>query len=113
MVIVGTSFIGMEVAASLHPKAASVSLIGKSSVPFQQVLGNRIGEAIRHLFESKGIVFYTDASVSEFKGEDGRVTHAVLSDGRVLQADVCVLGLGTMTLLKLFSNNFCSIRHRL
>ena len=100
VVILGTSFIGMEVAASLKPKAASVSLIGKSAVPFQNVLGRKIGEAIKRLFESKGIVFYTNLSVREFRGKEGLVTHAVLSDGQVLPADVCVLGLGMMSGLK-------------
>lgn len=86
----------MEVAASLKPKAASISLIGRSAVPFQHVLGQEIGAAIKRLFESKGIVFYTNLSVAEFKGKDGFVSHAVLSDGQIIPADVCVLGLGMM-----------------
>ncbi|XP_018429030.1 PREDICTED: apoptosis-inducing factor 3-like, partial [Nanorana parkeri] len=43
VVIMGSSFIGMEVAAFLSDKASSVSVIGKSSVPFQAVLGSEIG----------------------------------------------------------------------
>lgn len=92
--IMGTSFIGMEVAAALKPKAASVSLIGTSSVPFQNIMGQEIGEAIKRLFQSKGIVFYMNLSIAQFQGKDGHVSHVLLTDGHLLPADVCVLGLG-------------------
>ena len=97
----------MEVAASLQPKAASVTLIGRSGVPFENILGREVGNAIRKLFESKGIVFHVNVSVSEFKGEAGILKHAVLSDGQILPANVCVLGLGMTTLT---SSSFPHIR---
>uniref|UniRef100_A0A672RGF7 AIF family member 3 n=1 Tax=Sinocyclocheilus grahami TaxID=75366 RepID=A0A672RGF7_SINGR len=45
-VIVGTSFIGMEVAAALTDKAHSVSVIGIEAVPFRKALGEKVGKAL-------------------------------------------------------------------
>uniref|UniRef100_A0A673CWB4 Apoptosis inducing factor mitochondria associated 3 n=1 Tax=Sphaeramia orbicularis TaxID=375764 RepID=A0A673CWB4_9TELE len=69
-VIVGTSFVGMEVAAALTDKAHSVSVIGIESVPFKKALGEKVGKAIMKLKE------------------------VVLKSGKVLRADVCVIGTG-------------------
>ena len=49
MVVIGTSFIGMEVAAYLSNKAAIVECIGVSAVPFENVLGTRIGKALQQV----------------------------------------------------------------
>uniref|UniRef100_A0A3Q2V7Q6 AIF family member 3 n=1 Tax=Haplochromis burtoni TaxID=8153 RepID=A0A3Q2V7Q6_HAPBU len=71
-VIVGTSFVGMEVAAALTDKAHSVSVIGIESVPFKKALGEKVGKAIMKLKE------------------------VVLKSGKVLRADVCVIGAGSV-----------------
>ena len=94
VVVLGSSFIGMEVAAALKPKAASVSVIGTSAVPFQRILGHEIGSAIKRLFEEKGVAFWMKRTITEFRGDNGVLTHVLLSDGQVLQADVCLLGSG-------------------
>ncbi|RXN07076.1 apoptosis-inducing factor 3-like protein [Labeo rohita] len=70
-VIVGTSFIGMEVAAALTDKAHSVSVIGIEAVPFRKALGEKVGKALMKLKE------------------------VVLKSGKVLRADVCVIGIGS------------------
>lgn len=49
------------------------------------------------MHEGKGVKFYFDTSVKEFKGEDGKLTEAVLADGTVLPADVCVMGVGKVS----------------
>nr|XP_014339653.1 PREDICTED: apoptosis-inducing factor 3-like isoform X1 [Latimeria chalumnae] len=46
VVIAGSSFIGMEVAAYLSDKASSASVVGNSEIPFQQTLGPKIGKAM-------------------------------------------------------------------
>ena len=49
VVIIGTSFIGMEVASYLSDKAASVECIDIASVPFERVLGDRIGKMLQNV----------------------------------------------------------------
>uniref|UniRef100_A0A673I203 Apoptosis-inducing factor 3-like n=1 Tax=Sinocyclocheilus rhinocerous TaxID=307959 RepID=A0A673I203_9TELE len=68
-VIVGTSFIGMEVAAALTDKAHSVSVIGIEAVPFRKALGEKVGKALMKLFESNRVKFYMLNEVWEMRGE--------------------------------------------
>ena len=58
VVIIGSSFIGMEVAAYLSSKAASVTVVGKSPTPFAGVLGDQVGKWVQNLHLSKGRLFF-------------------------------------------------------
>uniref|UniRef100_A0A8B9GXU4 Apoptosis inducing factor mitochondria associated 4 n=1 Tax=Astyanax mexicanus TaxID=7994 RepID=A0A8B9GXU4_ASTMX len=73
VVIVGTSFIGMEVAAYLSDKAASVAVVGKSEFPYQLSLGPDIGKMTMKMLEEKNVKFYMNSGVAEMRGENGRV----------------------------------------
>uniref|UniRef100_A0A672RER1 AIF family member 3 n=1 Tax=Sinocyclocheilus grahami TaxID=75366 RepID=A0A672RER1_SINGR len=94
-VIVGTSFIGMEVAAALTDKAHSVSVIGIEAVPFRKALGEKVGKALMKLFESNRVKFYMLNEVWEMRGHNGQLKEVVLKSGKVLRADVCVIGIGS------------------
>jgi len=94
VVIVGTSFIGMEAAACIVKKVKSVVAIGMEKVPFERVLGFKIGSALQKLHEKNGVQFRLERVVKEFKGENGKVTAVVLDNGDTLEADVCIVGAG-------------------
>ncbi|XP_025093063.1 apoptosis-inducing factor 3-like isoform X2 [Pomacea canaliculata] len=96
VVIIGSSFIGLEVAAFVHDKASSVSVVGTSRLPLQHIFGEQIGFIFKQMHEDKGVKFYFERGIKEFRGEDGHVTHAVLSDDTTLAADLCVLGIGVV-----------------
>ncbi|XP_040194314.1 apoptosis-inducing factor 3-like isoform X1 [Rana temporaria] len=96
VVIMGSSFIGMEVAAFLSDKANSVSVIGKSSVPFQAVLGNQIGTLAMKLLQEHGVNFYMRTEARELHGENGQVKEVRLRNGTVLPADVVLAGIGVV-----------------
>uniref|UniRef100_A0A8C4XH76 AIF family member 3 n=1 Tax=Erpetoichthys calabaricus TaxID=27687 RepID=A0A8C4XH76_ERPCA len=72
-VIVGASFVGMEVAAYLAEKAHSVSVIGVEDVPFRKALGEKVGRAIMKMFENNRVKFYMLNEVSELRGQQGKV----------------------------------------
>ena len=55
LVILGTSFIGMEAAAYCFSKCASVTVIGRDSAPLEATFGAEIGERVKQEFESKGL----------------------------------------------------------
>uniref|UniRef100_A0A671Y7N0 AIF family member 3 n=1 Tax=Sparus aurata TaxID=8175 RepID=A0A671Y7N0_SPAAU len=95
-VIVGTSFVGMEVAAALTDKAHSVSVIGIETVPFKKALGEKVGKAIMKLFEVNRVKFYMLNELSEMIGHHGQLKEVVLKSGKVLRADVCVIGAGSV-----------------
>ncbi|XP_077150581.1 apoptosis-inducing factor 3-like [Ranitomeya variabilis] len=94
VVIMGSSFIGMEVAAFLADKASSVSVIGKSDVPFRPVLGTQIGEVAMKLLKERGVNFYMRTEARDIRGSDGQVKEVILRNGIQLPADVVVAGIG-------------------
>lgn len=63
VVIIGSSFIGMETASALAATASSVTVIGMEKVPFERVLGHQLGEVIQgvrtHPFSRLTSVFRT------------------------------------------------------
>ncbi|XP_028856439.1 apoptosis inducing factor mitochondria associated 4 isoform X2 [Denticeps clupeoides] len=94
VVVVGTSFIGMEVAAYLSDKAAIVSVIGTSDYAYQMSLGPAVGKMAMQILKDQNVKFYMKDGVSEIRGENGKVKEVLLKCGSVLDADVVVLGIG-------------------
>ena len=89
VVVVGASFIGLEVAASLRARGIEVHVVAPDKTPLERVMGPEVGGFIRKLHESHGVVFHLGQTVSRV---DGR--RAILSDASVLDADFIVLGVG-------------------
>jgi NADPH-dependent 2,4-dienoyl-CoA reductase/sulfur reductase-like enzyme len=66
VVVIGTSFIGMEVAAAILKKEPkSVTLVGVDAIPFEAILGKDIGKAIMENMKSQGIKFLMEAGVEK------------------------------------------------
>lgn len=104
VVILGTSFIGMEVAAYFADKAGSVSVIGQSSVPFLKTLGEQIGKFFQKLHEEKGVTFYNNSGISEFIGDNNTLTKVILKTGEHLPTDLCIIGIGVSPETNFLSN---------
>lgn len=88
-VIVGSSFIGLETAASLRTRGLEVDVVSRDAVPLERVLGVQLGKFVQHLHEQHGVRFQL--------GTSPRVIHpeiVELDDGRMLAADLVVLGVG-------------------
>ncbi|KAK1160087.1 apoptosis-inducing factor 3-like isoform X2 [Acipenser oxyrinchus oxyrinchus] len=93
-IVVGASYVGMEVAAYLAEKAHSVSVVSQEDIPFRKALGEKVGRAIMKMFDNNRIKFYMLNEVSEFRGQQGKLKEVVLNSGKVLRADVCIIGAG-------------------
>jgi NADPH-dependent 2,4-dienoyl-CoA reductase/sulfur reductase-like enzyme len=96
IVIVGSSFIGMEV-ANATSKDNTVTVVGMESVPLERVLGSKIGAGIQKSFEAKGVKFHMGAGIdkAEPSGSNPSVVGAVyLKDGTKIDADLVILGVG-------------------
>ena len=87
--VIGASFIGLEVAASLRTRGLDVHVVAPEREPLEKIMGPEVGGFIRGLHESKGVVFHLGATVARL---DGRV--ATLSDGSTVDADFAVAGVG-------------------
>lgn len=92
VVVVGSSWIGLEAAAAARAHDCDVTVFSPDEQPLSAVLGDEVGAAFRALHEDHGVTFRT-AEVTEIAG-DGRATGVVLADGETVDADVVVLGTG-------------------
>jgi NADPH-dependent 2,4-dienoyl-CoA reductase/sulfur reductase-like enzyme/nitrite reductase/ring-hydroxylating ferredoxin subunit len=95
-VVVGASFIGLEVAASLRARNIEVHVVAPESVPMQRVLGPELGQFIRGLHEQNGVQFHLEDTVTAIEG-----SRAMLKSGGALDADFVVLGVGVRPRLAL------------
>jgi NADPH-dependent 2,4-dienoyl-CoA reductase/sulfur reductase-like enzyme len=94
--VVGASFIGLEVAASLRTLGITVHVIAPESQPLESVMGPEVGRMIRGLHEAHGVVFHLGETVRRIDG-----TTLTLTGGAKLEADFMVLGVGVRPSLTL------------
>jgi NADPH-dependent 2,4-dienoyl-CoA reductase/sulfur reductase-like enzyme len=88
-VVVGASFIGLEVAAALVNRKLRVRVVAPDSVPMERVLGREVGLFVRGLHEEKGVRFHLGRTVAEIR-EDV----VVLNDESRIEAELVVFGIG-------------------
>ena len=94
-VIAGGGWIGMEVAASARQKGLDVTIVELEDVPLSRALGREAGLIYARLHREHGVQLHTGVAVARVEGE-GRVERVVLADGRALDADLLVCGLGAI-----------------
>ncbi len=88
-VVVGASFIGLEVAASLRTRGLDVRVVAPGGRPLEHVLGPELGDFVRALHEEHGVQFHLGHRPTAI-GDDA----VTLDDGTALPADLIVVGIG-------------------
>ena len=91
VVILGSSFIGLEVASALREQDAEVTVVSPEDLPFGRQFGTRIGAMFRRMHEAHGVTFHT-GQASRLAGA-GRV-QAVIVGQQALPADLVIVGIG-------------------
>lgn len=88
-VVIGASFIGLEVAAALRMRKLAVQVVAPEAVPFEKILGRDVGTFLRGVHEENGVEFYLESKVE-------RITRGSvhLDNGADLAADLIVVGIG-------------------
>jgi NADPH-dependent 2,4-dienoyl-CoA reductase/sulfur reductase-like enzyme/nitrite reductase/ring-hydroxylating ferredoxin subunit len=95
-VVIGASFIGLEVAGALRTRGLEVHVVAPEDTPLERALGREVGTRIRAIHEAHDVVFHLGTTVQAITRE--RVT---LENGRSLPADLVVVGIGVKPRLKL------------
>jgi NADPH-dependent 2,4-dienoyl-CoA reductase/sulfur reductase-like enzyme len=92
-VVIGSSFIGLEVASGLREQQAEVTVVSPEEVPFTKQFGTEIGRMFKSLHEANGVRFLGGTQVARLEGSDN-VSAVVLDNGNRLPADVVIVGVG-------------------
>ena len=88
-VVLGASFIGLEVAASLRARKMEVHVVAPEARPLERVMGPELGDLIRGLHEEQEVVFHLGQKAGAVEG--GAV---ILESGERIAADLLVAGIG-------------------
>jgi 3-phenylpropionate/trans-cinnamate dioxygenase ferredoxin reductase subunit len=93
VVVVGAGWIGAEVAASARQRGLEVTVIEPGSVPLERVLGAEVGAIYRDIHTDHGTEMLMGTGVEAFLGDEA-VERVRTSDGRELECDFVVVGVG-------------------
>jgi 3-phenylpropionate/trans-cinnamate dioxygenase ferredoxin reductase subunit len=93
LVVVGSGWIGAEIAASAREKGCEVTMIEMASLPLEGVLGPELGQIYLDLHRDHGVEFLPETTVERFEGE-GSVERVVTKDGAVMETGFVVVGIG-------------------
>ena len=93
VILIGGSYIGCEVAASLTAKGTRCTIVMMEDVALSRTFGDEVGRWFEDLLVSKGIKILGGEQLAAFEG-DGRVSAVVTQSGRTIEGDFVVMGTG-------------------
>jgi 3-phenylpropionate/trans-cinnamate dioxygenase ferredoxin reductase component len=100
VVVIGAGWIGAEVAASARQRGLEVTVLEPMAVPLERVLGTEVGAIYRDIHTGHGVQMLLGASVEAFEGTTS-VQRVRTSDGRLLDCDFVVVGVGAQPRIEL------------
>jgi 3-phenylpropionate/trans-cinnamate dioxygenase ferredoxin reductase subunit len=100
VIVVGSGWIGSEVAASARQRGSEVTLIERGSVPLERVLGPELGSIYAEIHRDHGVELLPGTTLEAFEG-DGRIERVRTGDGRAIGADLVVVGIGVVPRIEL------------
>ncbi|WP_104081185.1 NAD(P)/FAD-dependent oxidoreductase [Cryobacterium sp. Y11] len=94
LVLIGSGWIGMEVAATARTLGNDVTILERDPIPLANALGDELGQMFADLHEQNGVILRRSVSVESVLGQDGRASAVRLESGEVIPADLVLVGIG-------------------
>lgn len=88
-VVIGASFIGLEVAAALRQRGVTVHVVAPEHIPMERIMGPAIGEMVLALHQAHGVIFHLDTKPKAIDTDS-----ITLATGKKIAADLIVVGIG-------------------
>jgi NADPH-dependent 2,4-dienoyl-CoA reductase/sulfur reductase-like enzyme/nitrite reductase/ring-hydroxylating ferredoxin subunit len=88
-VVIGASFIGLEVASSLGTRGLEVHVVAPEARPMEALLGPEVGDLVRRVHEEHGVIFHLGTTATAFDPNG-----VILQSGQRVDADFVVIGIG-------------------
>ncbi|MEF3404886.1 NAD(P)/FAD-dependent oxidoreductase [Agromyces sp. CCNWLW203] len=101
LVLIGSGWIGMEVAATARTLGNEVTILERDPVPLANALGDELGTVFAEMHVEHGVELRTSVVVTEITGSDGRATGVRLDTGELFAADLVLVGVGAIPNLDL------------
>jgi len=102
IVIIGSGFIGMEVAAALVQRGKAVTVVSQETLPFASKFGDAVAGQIAAQHREKGVDLKTNSAVSKIEEKRGAVSAVHLASGEEVPADMVLIAVGARPRLDIF-----------
>jgi len=96
VVLIGSGWIGMEVAATARSRGAEVTVVGIESVPLSAAIGPELGSLFLRRHRQAGVRFELEQTTSRILAADGRAAGVELGSGARIDADLVVIAVGAV-----------------
>ncbi len=93
--MIGSGWIGMELAAAARTYGNDVTLLGLEDIPLSAAIGPELGLYFQRLHEDQGVSFRLPASAVGIDGQDGKATAVRTNTGEMLPADVVIVAVAS------------------
>jgi NADPH-dependent 2,4-dienoyl-CoA reductase/sulfur reductase-like enzyme len=103
-VVIGGSFIGMEVASVLQSADVKVTMVFPEEHVWDAFFTPEMSTFFENYYRERGVIIMPKAQVTGFEGENGRLTHVVLDNDSRLRTDMAVAGIGVQPNTQLFAD---------
>jgi NADPH-dependent 2,4-dienoyl-CoA reductase/sulfur reductase-like enzyme len=96
IVLVGSGWIGMEVAATARTLGVEVTVLGREKVPLEAVIGPELGAVFMQRHEEAGVSFHTETTVTRIAETGGQAAGVITDTGQDFPADLIVAAVGVI-----------------